>query len=239
MSKWSVGFSVNPMICATFNTTTSNAIVPGTNQSFKAYNDSIKGKESYRLNVLSATFWFNYSLNRKWEIQAGIGYMEVGFQRNQTNIKFDDQLYPGIGSGKLEELTSVSRNIDYNYRFQYLHLPLLFNYHIKRSGDFRINYSLTGGLAVDVLLKHKMTANLDFDLNGQHTFNIDSTGYNGRLFALNIILGGRIDYKIDKKLTLMVQPVFGFYPISVSSVPISVYPFYFTVHTGLVYEFAN
>jgi len=237
-SKWTLGASINPTFCASINTTSSNSVVSGTNQSYSTYNDSISGKETYRFNIICPTLWFNYSLNMKWDIQTGLGYLDVGFQRLQSDIKFGDYLYPGVGSGRLLEKTNASRNVAYDYRYQYLHIPVLFNYHIGRSGDYKFNFSLTGGMALDVLLKHKMTANLDFTMDGQNKYNIDSTGYAGRILALNIILGGRIDYKIDKTLTLMVQPIIGFYPISVSSSPISVYPFYFSLNTGLLYDFA-
>ncbi len=238
-SKWSLGFSLSPTFCATVNTTSSSDKVNGTNQAYTAYNDSINGKETYRFNLLCPTFWFNYSLDQKWSLQTGLGYMDVGFQHLQNDIKLNDALYPGIGSGKLLELTNTSRNIKYDYRYQYLHVPVLFNYHVGKSGDYKFNYTLTGGIALDILLKHQMSANLDFDLDGKNQYNFDSTGYGSRVVALNIILGGRVDYKIDKTLTLMVQPVIGFYPFSVSSGPISVYPYYFSLNTGLVYEFAH
>ncbi len=237
-SKWTLGASVNPTFCASINTTSSNSIVSGTNQSYTTYNDSISGKETYRFNMICPTLWFNYSLAQKWDIQTGLGYMDIGFQRLQNDIKFEDYLYPGVGSGRLLEKTNVSPGITHDYHYQYLHIPVLFNYHIGRSGDYKFNFSLTGGMALDVLLKHKMTANLDFAIDGQNKYKMDSTGYDGRILALNIIFGGRIDYKIDKNLTLMIQPVIGFYPISVSSSPISVYPYYFSVNTGLVYDFA-
>ncbi len=226
-SKWSIGASINPTFCNSYNTPSSNSSLKSITQ------------ESYRFNIVCPSIWFNLSLGQKWAVQTGLGYSDVGSQNIQSDIKLNDNIYPGIGSGKLLELTNVSRNITYDYRYQYLNVPLLFNYHVGRSGDYKFNFSLTGGVALNVLLKHQMTANLDFDLDGKNKFNFDSTGYNGRALALNIILGARVDYKIDKTLTLMVQPVLGYYPISVSSSAISVYPYYFSVNTGLVYEFAH
>lgn len=239
-TKWSLGFSVNPTICNTINTASSNDFVGNTNVTYKEYNDSANGKQSYRFNF-GATAWFNYSLNQKWDLQTGIGYAEMGFQRNQTNIQFGEKLYPGVGSGKLEEKTSSVRSIDYNYRFQYLHIPVLFNYRFRKSADYKFTFSYTLGAAFDILLKHKITANLldDFVINDVKTFSIDSTGYNARVLAFNFILGGRIDYKIDKKISIMIQPVLGFYPISITSTPISVYPIYFSINTGLVFDIAK
>jgi hypothetical protein len=235
-TKWSIGASINPTFSTSINTTNSSEKVNGSNLTYKQYNDSVRSKESYRFNF-GVTGWFNYALNNKWDLQAGLGYMDVGFQRNQKNIKFNDKLYPGIGNGYLTELSNNEKNIDYNYRYQYLHIPALFNYRVKKSGDYKITYSFTLGAAIDVLLRHKITANLDnFVVDNEKTFHLDSTGYGGRPFAFNIIVGGRVDYKIDKKYIVMVQPVIGFYPISVSSSPISVYPFYFSINMGLVLD---
>jgi len=241
-TPWSITFSLSPVFCNTINTTGSNDRMPGTNTSYTKYVDSVKAKETYRFNVLTPTFWFNYSLGLDLDLQTGLGYMDVGYQRIQDNLHLHDNLYPGIGTtGTLTELTSNPRSINYDYRFQYLHIPCLINYVVKKSGDFKTIFSVSGGVAFDILLKHKITANLqnDFYIDGKQQFNIDSTGYKARAIAFQFIVGGRMDYKFDKKLTLMVQPVFGICPFSVTSNEISVYPYYFALNTGIIWDIAN
>ena len=238
-TKWSVIASINPTISSTINSSVSSS---DANQTYIQHNDSVSSKSSYRANVLIGTIWLNYSLERKWDFQFGLGYMDVGYQAQQSDIKYQTTIFSGIIAGdKLQELTNQTRNINYDYRFQYLHIPVLFNYLLRKSGDYRINYSFTCGAAVDVLLKHQVTANLldGFNIDGKTTFNLSQTGYDARAVAFNLIVGGRIDYKIDKQMTLMVQPVVGFYPVSVTSSPGGVYPFYLSVNTGLIFDLAK
>ncbi|MFI5221399.1 MAG: outer membrane beta-barrel protein [Bacteroidia bacterium] len=240
-SKWTYGFSANPTFSFTVNTTKSSDLIGSTNQTFTAYNDSVNKNKSYRVSYLNFSGWVNYSPDLKWTFQFGIGYQDIGFQINQNNIKFGDKLYPGVGSGKLEEKTSASRNISYDFRYHYLHLPLFANYHLFRSKDYRMNIYVSGGIALNVLLKHQITAKLDFDIDGKNRFNVDSSAYTSSFLSLNIaaMLGARVDYKIDKNFSLMVQPVFGACPFPISSGPISVYPFYFSMQAGIIYEIVN
>lgn len=238
-TKWSLGASVNPVMCAVINSPGAKDI---NTDPVYLNNDALKTTESYRLNLLSATGWFNYSLSLLWDLQIGVGYMDLGFQRTQKNLKYNDKIFAGLtsGAGTLQELSGGNgdKNINYDYRFQYIQIPCLISYRIKQSRDFRIIYSLTGGAAVDVLLKHKITANFEnFTIDGENSKNIDATGFKSRGVAFNLMVGGRIDFKIEKNLTFMLQPVVSLFPLSVTSGPDYLYPYYLAVHTGLVFEF--
>lgn len=238
-SKWNIAASINPTFSYSINTSSSNQPVQGSNLTYQQYNDSVRSHESYRFNF-GFTAWFNYSLNQKWDLQAGLGYSDIGFQRQQRDIKFKDRLYPGIGNGTLMEFSNNVKNIDYNYHYQYLHIPVLFNHRMGKSHDYKFIFSYSLGATLDVLLKHRMTASLDnFYVDNENHFSFDSTGYGARPIALSLTAGARVDYKIDKKLTLMVQPLIGIYPVSVAPGPINVYPFYFMINTGLIFEVAR
>jgi hypothetical protein len=235
-TKWNVGVSLNPLICNSINTEKTTA-----NDPVYLHNGSINTTKSYRLNMLLPALWFNYSLDQKWSLQTGLGYQDVGFELNQNNIKYQDSLFAGIPHGIRLDKSNAVADIHYEYRFQYIQIPVLFNYLMGKSGDYRFSYSLTGGIAFNFLVKHQITANLlnGFYIDGNSSYNLSPTGYDARFFAFAMIGGGRIDYKLDKKTTLMVQPILGLYPFSVTSSPVSVYPYYFAVQTGLVYDIAN
>lgn len=218
------------------NTTSSNAMVPGTGQTYKQYNDSVGSKESMRLNW-GANLWFNYMLSPEWDLQTGLGYMEVGFRRSQDDIKFQDKLYPGMGTGKLIEASNTKKSIDYNYKYHFIQVPVLFNYMVKKAKSYQTTFSLTGGAAVDILVKHHIKANLDqFTVDGEKSFSFDSTGYSGSRVNMHLMIGGRLEQKLDPKTTLLVQPLFGFYPLSVSDSEIAVRPYFFMVNVGLIYS---
>ncbi len=229
--------SLNPVVSMAINTSSSDKLTGSTPpQTIAQYQDSVRSFESYKLS-LGATVWVNYAFNSKWSIQTGIGYSEIGFTRKQENIQFNDKLFPGIGSkGKLLENSNSEKNIDYRFRYQYITVPVLFNYYAKRSSDFKWTYYFTGGLGLNVLVNHEMKAVLDqFVMEGEDVFHIDSTGYEGRLFTVNIFAGGRIDYKIDKNLSVFAQPMLTLFPMSVSKTDIQSYPIGLQVNLGVSY----
>ncbi|MES2779653.1 MAG: outer membrane beta-barrel protein [Bacteroidota bacterium] len=231
--------SVNPVISMAINTSSSNKLTGSTPpQTLAQYQDSVRSFESYKLS-LGATVWVNYALNSKWTLQSGIGYSEIGFTRQQKNIQFNDRLYPGIGSkGKLLEISNSTKNVDYRFRYQYITVPVLFNYYAKRSGDFKWTYYFTGGIGLNMLVKHEMKAVLDqFVVEGENVFHIDSTGYEGRFFTVNVFAGGRIDYKVDKNMSVFAQPMLTIFPMSVSKTDMHSYPIGLQVNLGVSYVF--
>ncbi len=236
-SKVSFGGSINPTITFPINSSSSNEQVSATSsQTYKEYADSVKTMDTYKLSV-GATVWINYMLNQKWTLQTGIGYSEVGFIRQQKDIQLGDPLFPGVGSGQLQELSSTEKSIDYSYKYQYLTVPVLFNYYAKRSGDFKWVYYFTGGVGFNVLMKHQIKATLnDFVMDGETEFHIDSTGYEGSPFTVNLFLGGRIEYRISKELQVFAQPMITAFPVSVSKTAMKSYPIGLQVNLGLTYS---
>ncbi len=236
-NKISYGVSLNPTITFPINTTSSNSPLPTQpGLTFKQYADSVKSFETYKLSV-GATVWVNYLLNKKWTLQTGIGYSEVGFTREQKDIQLGDKLYPGIGVGYVTDATSASRSAAYSFKYQYLTVPVLFNYYAKRSSDFKWLYYFTGGAGFNVLVKHQMKAKMnDFVVDGEDVFHIDSTGYEGSPFTVNLFLGGRIEHRISKDLQLFCQPMLTAFPLSVSKTEMKSYPVGLQVNIGLIYS---
>lgn len=229
--------SLNPVITMAYNTTSSDKLTGSTPvQTLKQYQDSVRSFETYKLS-LGATVWLNYLINSKWSIQTGIGYSEVGFSRQQNNIQFNDKLFPGVGTkGKLIELSNSEKNINYRLRYQYITVPVLFNYYAKRSGNFKWTCYFTGGLGLNILVKHEMKAVLDqFVIEGEKEFHVDSTGYEGSPFSLNLFAGGRFDYKVDKTISVFAQPMLTVFPLSVSKTDIKSYPIGLQVNLGVSY----
>lgn len=232
--------SLNPIITYPINTTTSSDPVnDNTTMTFKEFNDSISAFESYKLS-LGGTVWVNYLLNSKWSLQTGLGYSEVGFTRKQENIQLGDPLFPGIGSGQLEELSNTTKNIDYNFRYQYISVPVLFNYYGKRSKDFKWTYFFTAGAAVNVLVKHQIRAELEnFVVEGEKVYKLDSSGYEGSRLTMNLYVGGKFEYKVKNGLNVFGQPLVMVFPFSVSNTEMKSRPIGLQLNLGITYNFAG
>ena len=131
--------------------------------------------------------------------------------------------------------TNTRKDINYDYRFHYLEIPVLFNYKVARSKDFKSDYMITGGVNLDVLLKHRLTARLEnFTVDGEKKYQLDSTGMKANAVAASLSIGARLEHKLDKSTTLIIHPVFNYYPLSVTQSDVKITPYMLMVHAGVV-----
>lgn len=214
----------------------SNDKLKGSNQTYGQYADSIKGFNAVRHNF-SLNIWVHQTLGKNWDLQAGIGYIDMGYRRKQNDVKFGDKTYPGIGSGIIEEKSNSEKNIYYDYRFFYAQIPVWFNYKLYKSKDYKTTYQLTAGVTPQFLINNKITARLkNLTVDGENKFNLDSTGYDARTVSMQVNFGGRIEHKLDKSTTIIIQPMFAYHPFSTTNTPLLVNPFSVMVHLGLVVD---
>lgn len=239
--KITFGASLNPALTIGYNHSSSDRLLrssTGYLQTHQAYIDSVAGFETYKLS-LGATGWVTYLWNRNWSVQAGLGYSEVGFTRKQENIRFNDVTFPGIGNGRINDLTNIgSRSIEYRFRYQYVTVPIIINRYLKRSKDYKWDFYLSGGIGLNVLLRHQLHAVLkEFSVDGETAFKLDSTGFEGRRFAAQVLLGGRFDYQFSREMSVFAQPMLTAFPFSVSSTDARSNPIGIQCSIGIVYNF--
>lgn len=235
-NKLSAGISVSPIITSAFTGSSSGSVASGLgNATFKQVADSFSRDETYRFSY-GAHAWINYMINSKWTLQTGLGFSDIGFRRIQDNPKFNQKIHPGIGRGIIEDLTDNSKRIEYNYRYQYLQVPIIFNYYLKQNADYKWIYEASAGIGLNVLLNHKITADLHgFSVDNQESFDIDSTGYEGSALGMNFFLGFKAEYRYEKKMNLFIQPLIGIFPFSVSNTEMRVWPYFIAVNFGINY----
>lgn len=203
---------------------------------YNQYVDSTKADLAVRHNF-SFNVWLNYSLGNKWDFQGGVGYIDMGYRRKQKNIQFGDATYPGLGDGMMAEFSNSEKHVYYDYRFYYVQVPLWFNYNFYKSKGFKTNCKLTMGITPQFLVAHKLTARLKgFKIDEKDVVTLDSTGFDGRTINMQLNLGCKIEHKISKQNTIIIQPVLGYHPLSVTNEPISTNPFMFMLHVGLIVD---
>lgn len=224
------------VVGATTTTNSTQQAVYLLNQNYTQYNDSVQKFQTTRFNF-AATLWYNYVVNDQLTLQAGLGYIDMGYRREQNDLKLGDHTYPGIGFGKIVENTNATRNIYYDYKFHYLQIPLWANYALFKSKDFKTTVSVTGGLSANVLLKHQLVAKLDnFKMDDKDKFTFDSTGYSARSFGMQVNLGLKVEHKLEKDITLIFQPMYNYHPFSATNEPISVGLYGFLLNAGVVID---
>jgi hypothetical protein len=235
--------TIGAVFNGSFNSSNSSEMANG-KQTFMQYQDSASNNETWRLNF-SPQIGIIYKINRAFDLQCGLGYIVLGHQRQLNNLKYKDYTFPGIGStigGQIIENTNVERDIKLNYRYQYLQIPLLINYHINGkliSRNFQV--SITGGMGVNVLLKHDINAvlNSGFKIEDKSNFTIDSTGFTANAISANMMLGTRLDYDYKRQFKFICQPMFGYFPFSVSSNQLEARPWYFNINFGIIYSLSD
>lgn len=241
-TKLSIGFSIMPTFTGSINTSSSDALISNTSQTYSKYTDSISSKETYRITY-GASVWVVYALNKNIDIQTGLSYVDVGFQRQLKDLKHGNLTYPGIGTGigngMIIDNSYSQKNIDLNYRYQYLQIPILANFDVKHTRDLKFEFDMNAGIGLNFLLNHELQAKMvdTYRIEGKSEYNLDSTGYSARKFAFNVMVGGTMKYKYEKNIYLFAQPIIGFYPLSVSGGDISSYPYYCSVNLGVIYSF--
>lgn len=231
--------TIGAVFNGSYNSSVSSEMATNT-QSFKQYQDSIVSNETWRLSF-SPQVGIIYKLNRDFDIQCGISYILLGHQRQLNNLKYKDYTFPGVGSvnGQILENTNVERNIKLNYRYQYLQVPLMVNYRLNATAiGQNLKATICAGLGLNILLKHDVNAVLSsgFKIDEKSSFSIDSTGYKARNFNANIMIGTRLDYFFNKQIKLVCQPMFGYFPFSVSTNQLEANPWYVNISFGVMYS---
>ncbi len=209
------------------------AVLP--TDAYKQYVDTMKCNANMHYNK-GLNLWVDLLVAKKTDLQMGIGFQQVGFARTQTNLKYMNYTYPGIGTGRIEDLSNSNKEITYNYRFSYIQLPFILNTNIGRSGNFKWVSQFSVGITPQILVKHQIVAdcNPGYSIEGKSQFKIDSTGFDARLLTLNIHAGFNFEYRAAKNKIYFIQPMIGFYPLSVSKSNNAAYPFYAGLNVGVM-----
>ncbi len=240
ISKFNFYATIGTVFNGSINSSTSSKMTNGS-QTFKQYQDSASSKETWRL-TFSPQVGIIYLLSKNVDFQFGLGYLILGHQRQLNNLHYKDPTYPGIGSGDgngvIIENTNAERNIDLNYRYQYLQIPLILNYHLNlRSLSQNFKIALSGGVGVNILMKHDINAILSsgFKIDEKSSFSVDSTGYKASPISANIMIGAMMDYNYSKQIKFVLQPMLGFFPLSVSSQDLEARPWFVNINIGAIY----
>ncbi|MBC7425398.1 MAG: hypothetical protein H7321_02590 [Bacteroidia bacterium] len=143
-------------------------------------------------------------------MQGGLQYMDMGFDRVKSDLKFLDEIHPEIG--RVNDLAQgTQKDVIFRTRYQYVNVQYLLIKNIKiktKNTDLEgLKFSFTFGASASVLLEHEVHAKLvGFTAYGQKDFHIKKTGYDAAPFNFNAIVGARFDYPLYPKTNLYVHP---------------------------------
>jgi hypothetical protein len=205
---------------------------------WESYINSSKSSVSNYIS-LQVHAWIKKSIGKNSNVQIGLGYADLGFERLQQNLQLSDRTYPGIGSGVIPDVSSMEKKITYTYHFRNLQLPIIWNGLVGHSKDFRIKFYASAGAVLNTLLSHSLVAETaqGYLIDSQSKFQLDSSGFNPNRINLAFQVGLKGVYKLDKNKSLFVQPLIGYFPFSITSSSTSVNPILLQVNVGLMLPF--
>lgn len=190
--------SISPTIGNTINTYTFN---PGS-----YYKDSLRKLDRWR-SAIGASAIYALELQNKNKLMVGLQFQNFGFTRKRENYKFLDTLHPEIG--QMFDMSQTGSNyINFNYRYQYLTIPVLYSTRISgRSMKSSTIHWMIGG-SVATLINHDIRAVLHgFSARGKKVFILNDGNDNPARFNINLQTGFRLENLISGKNTyIFVQP---------------------------------
>jgi hypothetical protein len=168
--------------------------------------DSLKKQDRWR-SAIGASAMFGLELSPTRKLMIGLQFSNYGFTRKRENYQFLDILHPEIGV--MADLSQTGNNyIDFNYRYQYLTIPILYSMQIsgRTMKASTIHWNIGG--SVSGLVHHDIRAVLHgFSARGEKVFKLKNEDENPGLFNANFHTGFRLENLIDGKRTyIFVQP---------------------------------
>lgn len=168
--------------------------------------DSMKDIAAFRATFQGGVR-VNLKAGRNWRFQTGIGYARNSSRFERTGLEFHDTIHAEIG--RIEDLSqAATKTVIYKYNFDYIEIPLNFMYqiHVQKGSSFYTPYVLIG-VQNQLLMKHFMHVDLEgFSAKGEQSFDIEKTGWNGADYKMQLNLGARFEFKVDKSYSVSVQP---------------------------------
>jgi hypothetical protein len=195
----------------------------------------------------------NYHLSKRWSIQSGMYYSQVGqVNNNALNFVQDNDQYLlfsiNTSTGNInvafekipadirkinppkDTLESVDlNNVKIIQNFNLFEIPIMLKYEILSK---KIGLSISGGLSPAYVLRNQTYLQVDND-----KYNIGNSD-NLKTMIYNSTIGLGINYFISKKLSLDLEPTFKYSlsPINKNS-EFDYHPYSFSFFTGLSYKF--
>jgi hypothetical protein len=165
---------------------------------------------------------FQYNLNRFWGVSLGVHYANRGYQ----NKKIDVVPPTSQPDPALPEQFKFIQN------FHTLDLPLKLNFTLGKN-KFRFTTGI--GAAANFLLKESQTSVMYFA--DRTTRNSGPSGYNYKKWNLSPFFSIGIDYQLNQKMNLRVEPTVRYGIIQIIDAPVTGYVFNAGLNVGYYYNF--
>ncbi|MBK7468092.1 MAG: PorT family protein [Saprospiraceae bacterium] len=197
--KVQIGINISPDIC--FRTLKNNDGSSTSNIVMKLNNENETVKVGYTagLNVC-------FNIKKFVGIETGIQYSNKGYQTKMKDLIF----------GQPDPLAPNKAKFIYN--FHYIDIPVKANFTI---GKKKVRFFTSVGLTTNIFIKETQTSVLVYSDRTDRKTNPTNFDYNRVNISPTISVG--IDYKINSKMNLRVEPTFRYGVLKIIDAPVTGY----------------
>ena len=198
--RFQIGINISPDIC--FRTLKNNDGSSTSVGLMKSHNDRETTKISYTTGL---NFCFN--IIKSISLETGFQYSNKGFQTKMMDLTFSGP--PST------TLPTKSKSI---YNFHYIDIPIKMNFSF---GKNKIGFFTSVGIITNILIKNDQTMVLVYSDKTEKATN----PIIGNFKALNLspIISIGVDYKINERMNLRVEPIFRYGVMKIIDAPVTEY----------------
>ena len=211
-NPWEIGFYISPSL-------TDLVLVKNSETAIVEFMfDERKENELPKLSM-SAGFALAYRLNRRFGLETGLQYSNLGYKTKKTELGlFPDEVDPNFGFVRPGGNTgSNPSQMQIFYSFHYLGIPFKVNYRKGRAPWFFVS-SL--GLNAEFLLSARQRVILyGSDDSKERRTNTLTENFNAFNLSPSLSLG--LEYRFTKQLCLRAEPTINYGLLQIRDSPIS------------------
>lgn len=196
-----IGINISPDVC--FRNLKNND-----NRVLSAYLINLRNDMEVAKLGYTAGLNICYNINRFIGLETGIQYANRGYQTKKLDITPD----PGQPSNSFPEQAK------FIYNYYYADIPLKLNITV---GQKKLRYCASIGLTTNVFLKEKEQIILFYSKSTTKSSSITDIDYKKINISPTFSIG--IDYKINSRMNLRVEPTFRYGARKIIEAPITAY----------------
>jgi len=183
---------------------------------FRTLNNGSSIDETGKLGY-TAGLNMNYNFNKNIGIGLGIHYSIKGYKTSMNALSYGDMIDPNYGF--IYDPSHTGANIKYIYNFHYLDIPLKVNF---VTGKKKIRFITSVGLTTNVFIKETATRVIEYQ-DGTHNRKTHVSNYNYNTINLSPTASFGIDWKLNSKNNLRIEPTFRYGVLKIINAPVTGY----------------
>ena len=222
-NRLSLGVNLSPDICnRTLKSRDGNPFLVSLRNKYEV------SKWGYTLGINGC-----YILRKHINIDAGLQYSNKGYTAKSSDLTFGDLIDPRYGYVcDLGASVFARPNEKIIFNYIYLDVPVRIVYIL---GKKRLQFTTSLGVTTNILLRATETS-ISTDSSGNKKQNTEKQAYKGKVATLTPTISAGINYQINSKTNMSIEPVFRYSLFDASSASVKTYLWSYGLMIGYYYK---